>query len=239
MNTYGILNAAKRALTGAAVGARNWFLTKLGDVKVFKWPMFLVYDPDDYQVTGNEIAAVESVLKPGDVLCRGYNHYLDSKFIPQKSGNTWDGKFAGRGWSHGAIYVGNQTVIHAVAEGVEKIHLLDFLKCDRVAVLRPSKGARRACGEAKRCVGLGYDFGFNAGDAVSLYCFELVAVCYPGICFGKFEVSKLFGLLKRDVYLAQSFFDCESMRLLYVHNPASGIMSRRFRWAGKNAKALT
>ena len=27
-----------------------------GDIKVFKWPLWIVYDPDDFEVTGEKTA---------------------------------------------------------------------------------------------------------------------------------------------------------------------------------------
>jgi len=99
-----------------------------GDIKCFRFPCFLVYDPDEYQVSGEKTLEIMEVLKPGDIMLRGFRHYLDGKFIPSKSG-----------WSHGAIYIGNNQIIHAVAEGVSKIDVVDFTRCDRIAILRPKK----------------------------------------------------------------------------------------------------
>ena len=70
--------------------------------------MWIVYDPEQYFITGDHLREIENMIQVGDIVCRGYTSYLDGKFIP--------GKF-----SHSGIYVGNHTVIHAVAEGVEKI----------------------------------------------------------------------------------------------------------------------
>jgi cell wall-associated NlpC family hydrolase len=55
------------------------------------------------------------VIWPGDIVLRGYNHYLDGKFIPDPLK-----------YSHGAIYVGDNTLIHAVAEGVSTVNIVDF-----------------------------------------------------------------------------------------------------------------
>ena len=105
------------------------FLTAFRDVKVFRFPLFLVYDPDDFEITGSEVLKIMDVLEPGDVILRGYNRYLDGKFIPDKL------KF-----SHGALYVGNGKIIHAVAEGVSETNVIDFTRCDRIAIFRPKAG---------------------------------------------------------------------------------------------------
>ena len=43
---------------------RFWsrFLTRLGDVKIFKWPLWMIYDPDDYQVSGENVLEVMDVI---------------------------------------------------------------------------------------------------------------------------------------------------------------------------------
>lgn len=123
----------------------NHFLKAFGDIKIFNWPMFLVYDPSGYQVKGDEVREVINIIKPGDILLRGYNKYLDGLFIP--------GYF-----SHAGIYLGevlpehselvtpdkreeyfrtgDQIVAHAMAEGVFMEDLINFCRCDRMIILR-------------------------------------------------------------------------------------------------------
>lgn len=129
-------------------------LTVFGDIKVFRYPLFIVYDPGSYQVKGDDVREVLDVLQPGDVLLRSYSNYLDGRFIP--------GVF-----SHAAVYAGEltemdralagnrigdpeererarrevfrtgkQMVIHAMAEGVFIEDILTFSRCDQMAVLR-------------------------------------------------------------------------------------------------------
>ena len=96
------------------------------------------------------------LLEPGDVVVRGYKHYADGKFIPSKSG-----------WSHGAVYVGDWKIAHAVASGVQFIDAIEFARCDRIAVLRPSKNAKTAVRKAKKFVkdNVPYDFVFRYGSS--------------------------------------------------------------------------
>ena len=101
------------------------FLTAFGDLKIFSYPMFFVFDPDDFQVTGQDVLDIMSILQPGDIILRGYNHYADGKFIPDKL------KF-----SHGAIFIGDGKIIHAVAEGVSETNVIDFTRCDRIAIFK-------------------------------------------------------------------------------------------------------
>lgn len=129
------------------------FLTIFGDIKVFPYPMFMVYDPGSYKMKGEDVRALLDQIQPGDILLRGYDNYLDGKFI-------------GGSFSHAAFYygdcgesdrdkagaahkdaahrktgqekfkVGKQMVVHSIAEGVLMEDLLTFCRCDRVAILR-------------------------------------------------------------------------------------------------------
>lgn len=38
------------------------FLTAFGDLKIFSYPMFFVFDPDDFQVTGQDVLDIMSIL---------------------------------------------------------------------------------------------------------------------------------------------------------------------------------
>jgi len=122
------------------------FVTILGDIKIFRWPLWVVYDPSSYRVRGPECRKILDLLQPGDILLRHYDGYLDNLFIP--------GVF-----SHAAMYLGEVTesdkaaiptsgsatrsfetgpamVAHSTAEGVHLEDVLTFLRCDDVAVVR-------------------------------------------------------------------------------------------------------
>ena len=191
------------------------FLTFFGDIKIFRFPFWFVYDPDDFEVDGEATIKALEILKPGDVVLRGYRHYLDGKFIKSK-----------RAYSHGAIYLGNNTIAHAVAEGCSTINAVDFMRCDRICVLRPSKGVKKALALARKFVRdkIPYDFGFKRGVS-SLYCFELCAECYPTLDIPKKFPSMLFGLIKKrnGVYLSDSFFESKDFKVVFEHNPRFNI----------------
>ena len=179
---------------------RNWanFLTVLGNIKIFSTPCFLIYDPNefDYKIRGEAIREIEKQLKPGDIILRKYDHYLDGYLIPGK-------------YSHASIYIGNSKLIHAVAEGVKEIDLIDFCQCDNICILRPLEDPTYAITNAILYKGKPYDFYFNAKDSKEFYCHELVAKCYNKIRFKryypKFLGIKLKFLAKR--YLADSFLE--------------------------------
>lgn len=180
-------------------------LTIFGDIKVFRWPFWIVYDPDMYGMTGSKIRQALDVLRPGDILLRGYRHYADGYFIPGK-------------YSHSGIYEGDGKVIHAVAEGVCRIDVLDFLRCDICCVLRPkdSGHAVHATFKAKEYLGTKYDFNFSKGDS-ALYCHELTAICFKEAKVERYIPKILGGLIKgkEKVYLAQSFLDSPDFEKVY------------------------
>lgn len=183
--------------------ARNWYsyyekiLTIIGNIKVFKTPCFVQYMPDefDYKVRGEDIEKLMSLIKPGDIVLRRYDHYLDSFLIPGP-------------YSHSSVYIGDNKIIHAVAEGVKEIHLIDFCQCDGLLVLRPSRGQEQAIERVKTWVGREYDFRFNSIDSSEFYCHELTASAYKG----SIEIQKLpatfFGKELKFIkpkFLAESF----------------------------------
>lgn len=121
------------------------FLTFFGDIKIYPHPMFIVYDPGSYRIKGPDVREILDRLQPGDILLRGYDNYLDGKFI----GGTF---------SHAAFYygkvtpadcpfeeshhrrerflTGDQMVVHSMAEGVFMEDILTFTRCDKLAILR-------------------------------------------------------------------------------------------------------
>jgi hypothetical protein len=172
--------------------AYNSFLTFFGDIKVFKFPLFLVYDPGSYRVKGEEIRQVIESIRPGDILVRGYVNYLDGYFIP--------GLF-----SHAGLYLGEvtepdqrlvsesetehfrtgkQMVIHSMAEGVFMEDVLNFCRCDFMMILRrntdtESDAAKawdfvRVKETALKNLGKGYDFKFDFSDFSKFSCTEFV-----------------------------------------------------------------
>ena len=115
------------------------FLTYFGKIKLltFNCLPVLAYDPDPPYVTGYDIMQLMDMIEPGDVLLRGYNKYLDGKFIPDE-----------RGYSHAGLYVGSNVVVHSAAPSVQTIHLIDFCQADRIMVLRPKDGIEFAVNKA-------------------------------------------------------------------------------------------
>jgi hypothetical protein len=65
-----------------ARGVIDKFLTFFGDIKIFSFPMFFIYDPDSYRVKGEDVHKLISTVRYGDILVRGFKNYLDGLFHP-------------------------------------------------------------------------------------------------------------------------------------------------------------
>lgn len=188
------------------------FLTQFGNIKVYKFPMFIVYDPSTFDMTGQRILDVLRLLQPGDIILRGYRHYLDGMFIPGD-------------YSHGAIYVGDNKIIHAVAAGVSEIDVVEFCMCDRICILRPNNFQKTAIEKARQLAAdnVPYDFGFKRGTS-ALYCFELCAECYKKFDIQTKTAKAFFGLLrKKNVYTADSLFECKDFNKIFEFNPKRSV----------------
>lgn len=168
----------------------------MGEIKLYKYPIFVIYDPYEYKVNGNDWKEFVEFLKPGDIVLRAYDHYLIGDIIPGR-------------YSHAGLYIGDNTIIHAVGNGISKIHIFDFAKCDGLAIIRPtvsSKVITRAIIYAKNQIGKNYDFYFNFEDETSYSCTELIYWCYKdAINIKPIEFTKFFGLIKHLIIAPDSF----------------------------------
>lgn len=88
--------------------------------------MFAVYQPASFKVKGEHTLTIMHLIQPGDVVMRSYVNYLDGYFIPKGSS----------GCTHSGLYVGDNTIVHSIAEGASRINIIDFCRADKVVVLR-------------------------------------------------------------------------------------------------------
>lgn len=138
-------------------------LTELSVVRIDYWPFWVGLHVEGYKVRAADTIAVMHSAVPGDVLVRGYDHYLGSKLI---------GK-----WSHVGIVYDKYRVLHAVHTGVHIEHMIDFCRCDRIAVMRPRlapKDIETVIKNASNFIGKPYDFSFNFKNSHALSCTELM-----------------------------------------------------------------
>jgi hypothetical protein len=173
----------------------NGFLNFFGDLKVFRYPMFIIYDPGSYLVKGEDIRQVINFVQPGDIFVRGYINYLDGYFIPGFFSHA--GLYLGKVTEEDRTFVrpghdsgfrtGDQMVIHSMAEGVFMEDVINFCRCDYMIILRrnPEKESEASKDiifadvfkAALSNLGKAYDFKFDFADLTCVSCTELVYVC--------------------------------------------------------------
>lgn len=179
---------------------RNKTLKIFGDIKVFKYPFFMLYDPGSYLVKGKDMREVIKLVKEGDILIRGYRSYLDGYFIPGYFSHA--GLYLGKVEASDvlksnsvldkeAIVEGDQIVIHAMAEGVFMEDILNFCRCDYLIVLRRNSDVESEASKThafdetfRRAIehlGKPYDFKFDFADLHNLSCTEFVYVCHGDV----------------------------------------------------------
>lgn len=190
---------------------QNWykwwvkFLTILGRIKVYKTPCYLIYDPNefDYNVRGEQITEIQKIINPGDIVLRGYKHYLDGFLIP--------GEF-----SHSGVYIGNNKIIHAIASGVQEIDIIDFFQCDRFCIIRPNGGQEKAIERVKKWIGKGYDFKFDTNNSSEFYCHELTANAYIELQPEAYpiKIRNYVCKLITPKYIANSFLENKNFEII-------------------------
>jgi len=117
----------------------------LGNTRLSKRPLFLNYKPHSFALKARHTREVMKIVQPGDILVRSYNKYLDGHFIP--------GTFTHVGFYLGQVndtYLkqlakidnplqynrGPQMVIHTLGDKVLLEDLIDFCRCDGLAIMR-------------------------------------------------------------------------------------------------------
>lgn len=204
---------------------RNSFLTLFGDIKVFKFPLFILYDPGSYKVKGNDVRKVIETVQKGDILIRGFSNYLDGYFIPGTFshaglylGETHKGDDPMPEVIEKRFHEGKQTVIHAMAEGVFMEDVINFCRCDYLLILRRNKRTEPQLDleedfdhiyyHAIKNLGKGYDFSFDFENSDDLSCTELVYECAKHYLYHynvKIREKKVFGFIKKKLLIPDDF----------------------------------
>lgn len=175
---------------------KRYLLDILGDIKVYCFPFFMVYDPSTFRVKGYHTRQALNVLEPGDIILRKYVHYLDGFFIPGE-------------YSHTGVYVGDGKVVHAISENVQYIDVIDFLRCDGFCIMRckDRNAAKEAVEIAKSLIDAPYDFDFRDNNG-RYYCHELGVVCYKSLNLQK-KKAVIMGIDCGERYLSSTFTESE------------------------------
>lgn len=136
----------------------SWF----SDIRIYPGG-FVLFGNSSYEIKGRHMRSILYALKPGDVLLRKYKYYIGSMMIP--------GYF-----SHAAIYVGDDSVIHMLGSGIVREDILTFMRCDDITILRADQVAAiyaKIRAEELLDKGIPYDYDFTNDDS-KLYCTEFI-----------------------------------------------------------------
>jgi len=141
---------------------KSKLLNFFSDIRIYPGG-FVLFGSSSYHVNGIDMRGVLNNLQPGDVLLRRYSHYLGSVVIK--------GYF-----SHAAIYIGDNIVVHMLGDGITREDILTFLRCDDVAILRADQVSAtyaKIKADELSTQGILYDYDFVSDDT-KLYCTELI-----------------------------------------------------------------
>ncbi|TWU49648.1 YiiX/YebB-like N1pC/P60 family cysteine hydrolase [Rubripirellula reticaptiva] len=129
------------------------------------------------------VSAMSNLLKPGDVFVTRKDAAVTNYFLPGF-------------WPHAAMYVGSDSVVESLKDGVRVRTMDSPLGNDAVALIRPSLETGlidRAILRAHSHVGKPYDFDFDFTRADRMVCTEVVYRSYEGLGGVKFELKKRAG----------------------------------------------
>jgi hypothetical protein len=133
------------AKTTASGNFQNKLMTLLSHVRLYKRPLFIQYKPKTFALKGHLTYEIMKLIQPGDILVRSFNGYLDGRLTP--------GTFTHAGFYLGAVgeahlkqiakiehsdqvKTGPQMVIHKTPKGIFVEDLINFCRCDGLAIMR-------------------------------------------------------------------------------------------------------
>jgi hypothetical protein len=188
---------------------KKYLFTFIGDIKWHGWkhPLWIEINAAGYKLKGEHYREIRDLLRPGDIVLRRFNNYLDSYIIP--------GFF-----NHAGLYVGDvddkpEQVIHALSEGIIQEDILNFMRTDDLCILRVkephgvwSASVIEAIKRAKSVVGQHYDFSFDFSESKRLSCTELVAMCYPGLVVPKRRYFK-------EMIIGDDFLNSDKLAIVW------------------------
>jgi len=147
---------------------KSKLLNFFSNIRIYPGGIIIAGD-SHYDFKGKHMRQALDNLKTGDVLLRRYSHYLGSVLIK--------GYF-----SHAAIFVGGNNVIHMLGEGIVREDILTFMRCDDMCILRVANEglAKQAVLNAHKheSTGVEYDYDFDISSPSRLYCTEFVDNCF-------------------------------------------------------------
>lgn len=169
-------------------------LSFFSDIRIY--PGGIIFAGDShYKLKGPQMREVLNLIEPGDVMLRRYSHYLGSVAVK--------GHF-----SHAAIYVGDNNVVHMLGDGITREDILTFLRCDDLLLLRARDSVMTNIAINKAQVflveGIEYDYNFDIDSPTKFYCTELVDNCFDYPVKKSLHDSKI---VLPDDFMTSGYFD--------------------------------
>jgi len=182
---------------GLFYNIKRAIVTWFSDIRVYKFGLIL-WGSSYYELKGWHVRKVLELIQPGDIFLRKYDHYLGSILIKGF-------------WSHSAVYIGDNSVLHMLAGGITSEDILTFLRADHIMILRARDRvmATRICERAKKLAEnyIEYDYDFNSKDTKKLYCTEFVDVCADNL---------ISACTNRKILIPDDFLRCSALEKIWT-----------------------
>jgi len=148
---------------------KRFFIRKFGNILVYRFPLFVMFGHTSYQMKGKDVREVLNTIQPGDILLRRYNNYISGLLIPGY-------------YTHSAIYIGNNEIIHMLGDGINKQDILTFCSCDSITIIHciVEQISKEAVNKATELFnkGVEYDYDFDFSNDTRFSCTELIDYLY-------------------------------------------------------------
>jgi len=146
-----------------------------------------------YKMKGEDVRNLLTIIEPGDIILRRYDHYISGLMIP--------GYF-----THAAIYTGDNKIIHMLGDGIDKQDILTFCRCDEIAIIRCFDKEMKCNAIEKANIyfkqGIEYDFDFDFSSETRFSCTEFIDEIY--------KHPKLNKKLRKDYIMPDDFLTLDS-----------------------------
>ena len=176
----------------------KWLSKLTSEIYLHKYPFFLLYKPQLHQIKGYQIREILNLIQPGDIFLRSFKGYLNTILV--------------NGWGHAALYIGENTIIHSIGEGVLKEDLLDFCRIDEIAILRVKCSQNQknmAISRITNFIGIKYDYDFSNKNS-KYYCSEIIDVSYNGLFATDYKK-----VLDRMIISPDDLFNSKKVEIIY------------------------
>jgi len=159
----------------------------------------------NFIVTGQDTSDIIKIIKPGDVLLRGFNS-LVSNFFPKR-------------YFDGSIFIGKHSIARIKKNKAEYDNIISYLRCDKLLILRVDESKVLNYQEVKekavsRChqfieISRNYDI---ISESECIKEFEV-----PILCYKEFNFTKFFNYWKRkNLYNDLSLLYSPFFKIIYI-----------------------